>query len=80
MAFSVCTILFFAGWLFFTPGEREPVQSRPPPRHPWDLAWSGASRPCSRCKSIVYYGLVSWMPDSFQERGWSDESAGALLA
>ena len=31
-------------------------------------------------QSIVYYGLVSWMPDSFQERGWSDESAGALLA
>ena len=30
-------------------------------------------------QSIVYYGLVAWMPDSFQERGWSDAAAGALL-
>jgi CP family cyanate transporter-like MFS transporter len=31
-------------------------------------------------QSVVYYGLVAWMPDAFQERGWSDDAAGALLA
>ena len=49
VAFSVCTILFFAGWLFFTPGGREPVQSEPPPRLPWGRRVVWGSRPCSRC-------------------------------
>jgi CP family cyanate transporter-like MFS transporter len=28
----------------------------------------------------TFYGLSAWLPDSFVERGWSEESAGALLA
>ena len=47
--FSVCTILFFAAWLVFTPSEREPVQAEPPPRLPWRrrVVWLRFS-PCSR--------------------------------
>jgi len=29
---------------------------------------------------VVYYGINSWLPDSYVERGWSEGSAGALLA
>jgi MFS transporter, CP family, cyanate transporter len=76
--FSACTILFFAGWLVFTPPARERAQPAPP-RLPWGrtVVWGLAA--VFALQSIVYYGLVSWMPDSFQERGWSDEAAGALL-
>ncbi len=28
---------------------------------------------------ITYYGINAWLPSSFTERGWSQESAGALL-
>ena len=28
----------------------------------------------------AYYGLNAWLPDAYAERGWSDESAGVLLA
>jgi CP family cyanate transporter-like MFS transporter len=31
-------------------------------------------------QSVVYYGVVSWMPEAFQERGWSATSSGLLLA
>jgi MFS transporter, CP family, cyanate transporter len=31
-------------------------------------------------QSLVYYGFTAWMPDAFQERGWSPAAAGALLA
>ena len=77
--FSACTILCFAAWLVFTPpvrGERE--QTEAPPL-PWDrrVVWGLAI--VFALQSIVYYGLVAWMPDSFQERGWSDATAGALL-
>jgi CP family cyanate transporter-like MFS transporter len=78
--FSACTILCFAAWLFFTPPVRgERVQSAPPPL-PWGRRVVWALAIVFALQSIVYYGLVSWMPDSFQERGWSDATAGALLA
>jgi CP family cyanate transporter-like MFS transporter len=78
--FSACTILCFAAWLFFTPPVRgERVQSAPPPL-PWGRRVVWALAIVFALQSIVYYGLVAWMPDSFQERGWSDATAGALLA
>ena len=30
--------------------------------------------------SSVFYGLNSWLPDVYVERGWSEGSAGGLLA
>ncbi len=30
--------------------------------------------------SSVFYGLNAWLPDAYVERGWSDASAGGLLA
>jgi CP family cyanate transporter-like MFS transporter len=30
--------------------------------------------------SAIYYGLVAWIADAYQERGWSDEASGAVLA
>ena len=30
--------------------------------------------------SSVFYGLNAWLPDAYVERGWSESSAGALLA
>ena len=30
--------------------------------------------------SVVYYGLVAWIADAYQERGWSDAASGAVLA
>jgi CP family cyanate transporter-like MFS transporter len=29
--------------------------------------------------SVIYYGLVAWLPGVFVERGWDDASAGGLL-
>ena len=30
--------------------------------------------------ACVFYGLNSWLPDAYVERGWSEGKAGALLA
>ena len=40
----------------------------------------GRSCSRSRCRPAVYYGLVAWIADVYQERGWSDETSGAVLA
>jgi CP family cyanate transporter-like MFS transporter len=31
-------------------------------------------------QSAIFYAFVAWMPDAFQERGWSAATAGALAA
>jgi MFS transporter, CP family, cyanate transporter len=76
--FSACTILFFAGWMLLTPPARERAATSPP-RLPWDRRLVWALVIVFALQSIVYYGLVSWLTDSFQERGWSDATAGALV-
>ena len=76
--FSAVTVLMFIGWIALTPPGRD-VATGPPPRLPWRRRVVWALVAVFALQSIVYYGLVSWMPDSFQERGWSDEAAGALV-
>jgi MFS transporter, CP family, cyanate transporter len=78
-AVSACTMLSFAAWMVLTPTGPRPA-AEGPPRLPWGrrLVWGLVA--VFALQSIVYYGLVAWMPDAFQERGWSDDSAGALVA
>jgi MFS transporter, CP family, cyanate transporter len=79
-AFSVATVGLAAGWLVLSRGtwtERSAVRApRLPVRRPvvwWIVAVFGL-------QSVIFYGFVSWMPDAFQERGWSAGTAGALAA
>ena len=76
--FSGVTVLLFIAWLALTPPARErpPIS---PPRLPWGRRVVWVLVAVFALQSIVYYGLVSWMPDSFQERGWSAEAAGTLV-
>ena len=68
-------------WLWLT--RREPshvrVEIRPlrlPLRRP--LAWRLVA--AFFFMSSVFYGLNAWLPDAYVERGWSEGSAGGLLA
>jgi CP family cyanate transporter-like MFS transporter len=76
--FSGVTILLFLAWIALTPAARERPPSSPP-RLPWGRRVVWVLVAVFALQSIVYYGLVSWMPDSFQERGWSAEAAGSLV-
>jgi CP family cyanate transporter-like MFS transporter len=79
--FSVVTLALTLLWLRQTRREPPYVRTivRPPPlpvrnRTVWILVAMFALLGTS------YYGLNAWLPDSYVERGWSDESAGGLLA
>ena len=68
-------------WLVATsreaPHRRVPAR---PPRLPWrsPLAWRLVG--IFFLMSTIYYGVNSWLPDAFQEHGWSEGRAAALLA
>ena len=68
-------------WLWLTrtypPHVRAEVRPlRLPLRNP--LAWRLVA--AFFFMSFVFYGLNSWLPDAYVERGWSESSAGALIA
>jgi len=77
--FSLAACAILVSWVVLMRGERPHVRaSRPelPLRSPvaWLLVAIFASMGCG------YYGLNAWLPDAYGERGWSDSSAGLLVA
>lgn len=79
-SFSLVTLLLALVWIVVT--HREPAHVRPearPVRLPWrsGVAWHLAA--IFAVMSCVFYGLNSWLPDAYVERGWSEARAGALI-
>jgi CP family cyanate transporter-like MFS transporter len=79
-AFSIATLAICAGWLVLSRGAWSGRSAQRPPRLPvrrpvvWVIVLAFG------VPSAVYYALVAWIPDAYIERGWSDASAGAVLA
>jgi CP family cyanate transporter-like MFS transporter len=78
---SAISVGLAALWFWLTRSETVHVRSdiRPlklPLRNP--LAWQLVA--AFLLMSFTFYGLNAWLPDIYVERGWSQSSAGALLA
>lgn len=81
LAFSVFAAGLVVLWLVLTRGERTAqVTGFRPPRPPLRsrIAWLLAAVFC--LMAVVFYGLTAWLPDVYVERGWSEGSAGGLIA
>lgn len=81
LAFSVATIVLAGVWLWQTRGGPSHARSGfRPPRLPISspVAWTLVAM--FALLATGFYGLTAWLPDSYVERGWSEGSAGALLA
>jgi len=81
LVFGAVSVVLGATWIVLTRAEPPHVRldTRPlrlPFRNP--LAWRLVA--AFFFMSSVFYGLNSWLPDAYVERGWSQSSAGALLA
>ena len=79
--FSVLTFVLLGALVVFTRGvadngEARPERLRMPLRS--GVAWVLVC--IFGLQSLVYYGLVAWLPDLYVERGWSEHRAALLLA
>ncbi len=83
MVLSLAAVGSAASWLIFD-GE----DGAAPPRAPRVAELAGVTRDprvralvaCFALMSMVYYGLVAWLPDAYVEHGWSAGSAAGLVA
>ena len=81
LVFGAVSVGLGVVWLWLTRSEPRHMRTdlRPlklPLRNP--LAWRLVA--AFFVMSFVFYGLNSWLPDAYVERGWSQSSAGGLLA
>ncbi len=83
VVFSIAAIGSLAGWLALLPRNstpEAPAERVAAPALPWRsrLAWGLAA--VFGLQSLLYYATISWLPDVYIERGWSEASAGSLIA
>jgi CP family cyanate transporter-like MFS transporter len=81
LVFGAVSVVLAAVWLWLTRSEPAHVRTeirplRLPLRNP--LGWRLVA--AFFLMSFVFYGLNSWLPDAYVERGWSQSAAGGLLA
>lgn len=79
-AFSAATVVLAAGWLVLSRGTWTERSAARAPRLPVrrGIVWGIVA--VFGLQSAIFYAFVSWMPDAFQERGWSAATAGSLAA
>lgn len=77
VAYSVASTLFVVPWLW-----RSHAPAAPPARAPlpWRLPVAWAIAATFALQSILFYGFNAWLADAYTERGWSETSAGGLVA
>ena len=81
IALSAVAIVIAIAWAVLERGGESHV--RPAglvPRLPWRSRTAWLLGAIFATMASAYYGLNAWLPDAYGERGWSDESAGILLA
>lgn len=81
MLISAAAIIPILIWLALVrpdPNAR-PLEARAP-RLPWRSGTGWLLILLFGLQSVMFYGLVSWLPNVFVERGWSAASAGSLVA
>jgi CP family cyanate transporter-like MFS transporter len=81
VAISAVGLLSLVAWVVLTRGE-EPhkAPAATVPRLPWGSTTAWLLVVTFAFMAFGYYGLNAWLADAYGERGWSDSSAGLLLA
>jgi CP family cyanate transporter-like MFS transporter len=77
---SLFAIAVLVAWVILTDPDRGPAQGRGTrPSLPWrsGIVWMLAL--AFGFRSIVFQGLVAWLPAAYVERGWTEAAGGALV-
>jgi CP family cyanate transporter-like MFS transporter len=77
---SALSILSLVAWLVLGGVDRRPAGGATGARRlPWGDATGWLLVAVFGLQSVLFYGIVSWLPNAFVERGWNTTDAGALI-
>ena len=81
MIISLASLLSVVAWLVLVGADRRDRIVGAVARHlPWRDPTGWLLVVVFGLQSVLFYGVVSWLPNAFVERGWSAVDAGALIA
>ena len=80
LVISVVSIASILALVLFVPADRSGRTRATVPHLPWRHATAWLLVVAFGLQSLMYYGVVAWLPNVFVERGWSPADAGALVA
>ena len=81
IAISCVALASLVAWVALTWGEApHTAPAVSVPRLPWRSRTAWLLVAVFATMASAYYGLNAWLPDAYAEHGWSDRSAGLLLA
>lgn len=77
---SALSIVSVVAWLGLGGLDRRPANGAAAARRlPWGDATAWLLVAIFGLQSVLFYGIVSWLPNAFVERGWNTTDAGALI-
>jgi CP family cyanate transporter-like MFS transporter len=79
---STASLVSIGAWLLLVRGEGRVVSRLDPTarRLPWRSGTGWLLVLLFGLQSLMYYGVVAWLPNAYVERGWSTAAAGSLIA
>jgi len=80
LVISLASIGSVVAWLALVRGDGGVVRGGSPRTLPWRNGRAWLLMTIFGLQSIMYYGVVAWLPNAFVERGWSAADAGSLVA
>lgn len=80
MVISIASVGCVVAWLILVGADRrDRVAGAGARRLPWGDPTGWLLVIVFGLQSVLFYGVVSWLPNAFVERGWDEASAGALI-
>jgi CP family cyanate transporter-like MFS transporter len=80
LVISVVSMASIVALVLFVPADGSSRTRPTVPRLPWRHATAWLLVLAFGLQSLMYYGVVAWLPNVFVERGWTSAGAGSLVA
>ena len=81
LVLSTASLISIGAWLLLVRGDARIPRLDPTARRlPWRSGTGWLLVLLFGLQSLMYYGIVAWLPNAFVERGWSTADAGSLIA
>lgn len=81
LVISAMSLISVGAWFLLVRGDRPPGVIRVTiPHLPWRHVTAWLLVAAFGLQSLMYYGVVAWLPNVFVERGWTATAAGSLVA